>query len=177
MHNLFLQFPNTPRKDAIVVLDASSYDADLAVNNRKLEVRLPGFALVQTIALPDGNDQFLKSINLVDLGLSSLAKEFADGVYSFRYSVAPNSQVNKEFFHFRRTQFDADYYALLTSIKFGKEGCECENQKVALDQLREAKAMVDAAEALVEINCVTEKASDLYTCAVNILNKINTGCK
>lgn len=176
MHKLFLQFPNTPRKDAIVVLDASSYNSSLGVNNRLLEVRLPGFTMVQKLVIPDSNDQFLISVTMNDLGLGSLAKEFSDGIYAFRFSAAPNSQVNEEFFHFRRTQFDADYFNLLTRIKFGKDGCSCAKDKEALDQLREAKAMVDAAEAMVEINCVTDKAMELYDCAKNILKKINTGC-
>jgi hypothetical protein len=176
MHILFLQFPNTPRKDALIVLDASSYSESLPVANRQLEIKLPSSSKVFKINMLDGREQFLKSITTKDLEISEITSSFSDGIYSFRYSVAPNLYVNKEFLHFRRTDFDADYNTLLASIKFNSEGCGCTNASAALVQLREAKAMVDAAEVLVETKCVTDRAMEYYKCAVKILNKINTSC-
>jgi len=175
MHNLSLSFPKTYFKTSLIVIDASIYDQNIEVSNKLLDVKLPGFSTSTLVNLGDGVQNSTKALSMGDLGYADFSN-FPDGIYCFRFSVAPNTQVNKKFDFLRTTLFDIEYAEFLTSLKFDNEGCSCKNSKHLIDSLREIGLMVEAAKATIDIGHSPYRALELFECAKKLLSQLKTDC-
>lgn len=175
MADLRLDFVVTPTYDnrTFNIVDTSTYPNDPPeVTEPLLEVSIPGFETVTGVFTPT-------DINIVDslfLGISEVGEDLQplpDGVYVFRYSVAPayTTFVEKTIMRINHLQekFDSAF------MKLDMMQCDANikrEQKVALDTINYfIQGSIAAAN-----NCATQDASRLYNKAFKMLDDfINRG--
>ena len=105
----------------------------------------------------------------------SIPGTIPDGIYTIRYSVAPNASVNVTYYHLRTTVILNDYYKELCKVQLAQ--CEPTPDVVQkLKDLRYIKSLIDAAKAKVEYCHANEQGNDMYNYAKELLNKFKTGC-
>jgi hypothetical protein len=98
-HKLIIDVKDsTVNNKYIYVQDLSEWDTMLDVRYRRFQVLAPFAEQYIIIALPQGGQLALTSINL---GLASALEDIPDGFYNMHYSVSPNDQIFVEMGHYR----------------------------------------------------------------------------
>jgi len=179
-HTLELEVPSTAC-NSLRIIDMSTYVSGLAVECETLEILVPGCAnevvFKDTDSIPLERD-FDNKYSASDLGIQatnvSTPGEIPDGMYTIRYSVAPNSVVNVIYYHLRTTNILNEYYKELCKLQLSQ--CEqTREQKQKLDDLRYIKSLIDAAKAKTEYCHANDQGNDMYNYAKKLLAKYKTG--
>ena len=178
-HILQLDIPETACETVLKISDVSLY-ADqtlLPVDCQRLDITLPG--MVQPIyieeadGLQPGFTKLLGSSDLQDGAESGLA--LPDGVYTIKYSVAPNNYAYVSYYHLRTTQILNRYYSELCKIHL--QECEPSAEiKQNLEDLRYIKSLIDGAKAKVEHCHAPNQGIQMITYAGKLLDKYVSGC-
>jgi len=173
-HTLSLDIPETLNAKIFRVVDTSTYSTELGITCNRLQILLPGY-LEEVILeiLPNSENVFNAcTLHLQDTNCDTALSELPDGIYTLRYSVAPNDKVWVEYNHLRVAQAMNIYYNILCSINLS--GCEplpAEREK--LNKLRLLKMMLDGAKAKVEFCHNPEQGQAIYNYAKKQLDKLN----
>lgn len=118
-HILLLNFPSVTEEGVIVVEDISVYDDILPVMCPTLQVTPPGGNSVIFDTSGTGWHTVLNACSiglLPSTGCSESCPCLPDGIYNFRYSVAPNDQVFVEYNVMRTVQAMNRYFHLLCGL-------------------------------------------------------------
>ena len=176
-HQLSLELPDTNNISVLRVFDTSLYAEDLGTNCGLLQITSPGFNTPVNIeVLP----QFNLVLNACTLGIQntgcgSYCNTIPDGIFTVRYSVAPNDKVYIEYQYLRITQTLNIYYNALSSLELA--ACEPDaDLKEQLKELRLIKSFIDAAKAKVEYAHQPEQGLELLIYAQNKLIKYTESC-
>ncbi|NCD07637.1 MAG: hypothetical protein EOL97_16125 [Spirochaetia bacterium] len=175
-HNLSLDILDTACETVLKISDSSAYGQGLPVECTRLDVTLPGFyAPVYIENLEPG---FIENITMVTLGYQNANADslnsFSDGIYTIKYSVAPNDKVYVIYYHLRTTCISNEYYRELCKLQLA----ECEPSKEIqqkLKDLRYIKMLIDAAKAKAEYCNSTNQAIDMLAYARKMLSKYQSG--
>ena len=173
-HILSLDIPETLNTKILRVTDTSVYASDLTVACPKLQVLTPGS--IEEVTL-DFNTNVENILTACDLGLqltdcNTTLTDLPDGVYTIRYSVAPNDKVFVEYVHLRMSAALKLYYEILCTINLS--GCEpLKEQKDKLNTLRLYKTMLDGAKAKVEYCHNVEVGVAIYNYVYSKLQKLS----
>jgi len=173
-HTLSLEFPDTLNDCIIRVVDTSLYDDEIPTECPYLDIQGPGF--LNAVRL-DVNPGFA-NLNLTACDLMIQTTDcgvnfdtIPDGVYIFKYSIAPNDYVFVEYNILRMTN---------VMIRFNKVLCDLQlpscdplpEQKEKLKELRLIEMLLKAAKSKVEFCHVPGEGMDLYEYAKKRLDKL-----
>jgi len=178
-HTLSLNIPTVLNECIIRIEDTSVYATDttgciLPIDCPQLEILAPGFSEAISIDVTTG---FTLNLTACDIGLQihQCGYEFnslPDGVYTIRYSVAPNDYVYVEYNHLRITNALIKYNNILCELDVSN--CEPSHEiKEKLKELRLIRMLLDAAKAKVEFCHTPSHGMDLYEYAMKRLNKLD----
>lgn len=181
-HNLILDIPDTLALCALIINDISSYNHnDPNLCCPMLEITPPGFS--RPIVFNNNNSNIILNWNFslaltaCDMGLQTKGCneelcDLPDGIYIIRYSVSPNDVVYVEYNHLRITSALNKYRDVLCCIDLNKDKLGYEHVKL-MSMLADFRTYLDGAKAMVE-NCHRPKEGmDMYSHALEILDKIN----
>lgn len=173
-HILSLDIPETLNTQILRVTDTSVYSDELAVACPTLQVLTPGAAEEVTLDFNTNVENIFTACTL-ELQLTdcdTVLTDLPDGVYTLRYSVAPNDKVFVEYVHLRMTKALKLYYDILCNINLS--GCEpLKEQKDKLNTLRLYKTMLDGAKAKVEFCHNVEVGVAIYNYVYSKLQKLS----
>jgi len=179
-HVLSLEAPDTLNCQIIRVVDTSVYNDDFAVECPILEVTVPGFNYTIQFGEDQINTGFSLNLTACNLDMQTEGcdsedfKNLPDGIYILKYSISPNDQVYAEYNHLRVSKLLNNYNKILCEIDV--EACEpTKDIQHKLDRLLQAKQMIDAAKAKVEVCHEPAKGMQLYQYAKDLLAKFD--CK
>jgi hypothetical protein len=176
-HVLSLEAPTTMNDCVLRLVDTSVYSNIIPVECPNIDILYPGFSTPIKLEKPLVGANFMLNLTACDLGLQTTGcgSEYAalsDGVYTIRYSVAPNDQVYVEYDHLRITQALKKYNAVLCELDVN--GClptyEVEKK---LQELRMIRMYLDAAKAKVETCHELSKGMEIYNYAMKLLGKFD----
>jgi hypothetical protein len=181
-HKLSLEALDVMNDCVLRIVDTSVYSTSVPVECPILEITLPGFKYsiqfgeATTPAIAPG---FMLNLTACDLELQfdncgSKFTAFPDGIYTIKYSIAPNDEVYVEYNHLRITQALNCYQKIMCDI----DVADCEPTKEIakqLEQLRMIKMYLEAAKAKVETCHEPKKGMQLYSYAMKLLSKFE--CK
>lgn len=173
-HTLSLEIPDTLNDCIMPIMDTSYYAEDVPVECAFLDVLVPGFSCAVRL---DVTPPFCL-INLTACDLELQTKEcgvrfdsLPDGVYSIKYSVAPNEYVYVEYNHLRITTFMKKFNEVLCGIDLAT--CDpLPEVKEKLKELRLIEMLIKAAKAKVEFCHKPSQGMDLYEYAKKRLDKL-----
>jgi len=173
-HILSLDIPETLNTKIFRVVDTSTYSTDLGITCNRLQILLPGY-LEEVILeiLPNSENVFNAcTLHLQDTNCDTALSELPDGIYTIRYSVAPNDKVWIEYNYLRIAQTLNTYYNILCSINLtGAEPLATEKEK--LNKLRMLKMMLEGAKAKVEFCNNPEQGQLIFNYAKKQIDKLN----
>jgi hypothetical protein len=173
-HILSLDIPETLNTKIFRVVDTSTYSTDLGITCNRLQILLPGY-LEEVILeiLPNSENVFNAcTLHLQDTNCDAALSELPDGIYTVRYSVAPNDKVWIEYNYLRISQTLNTYYNILCSINLtGAEPLATEKEK--LNKLRMLKMMLEGAKAKVEFCNNPEQGQLIFNYAKKQIDKLN----
>ncbi len=175
---LFLEVPDSFNPKTLRIFDSSLYNEDIEVTCARLEITPPGFDYPVII---DVEPYFNLVLNISNLGLSRVSRyedlgDLPDGVYKFKYSIAPNDKVWVEYEYMRAQKLMEKWYQAYCHVKL--KGCEpTREQNEKLNKLFLIRQKIDAAKAEVEFCENTDNGVDIYNFASKQLDKlIDGGC-
>lgn len=173
-HILSLDIPETLNTKIFRVVDTSTYSTDLGITCNRLQILLPGY-LEEVILeiLPNSENVFNAcTLHLQDTNCDVALSQLPDGIYTIRYSVAPNDKVWIEYNYLRIAQTLNTYYNILCSINLtGAEPLAGEKEK--LNKLRMLKMMLEGAKAKVEFCNNPQQGQLIFNYAKKQLDKLN----
>jgi hypothetical protein len=173
-HILSLDIPETLNTKIFRVVDTSTYSTNLGITCNRLQILLPGY-LEEVILeiLPNSENVFNAcTLHLQDTNCDTALSELPDGIYTIRYSVAPNDKVWIEYNYLRIAQTLNTYYNILCSINLtGAEPLATEKEK--LNKLRMLKMMLEGAKAKVEFCNNPEQGQLIFNYAKKQIDKLN----
>lgn len=175
-HILSLDIPETLNVNIMRVVDTSVYSEILNTACGKLQILVPGYTEAVTLNLTPGYDLIISACTLGIQSSDCNTKQvpLPDGVYTIRYSVAPNDKVFVEYNYLRIAKAMSTYYSLLCDINLS--GCEpLAPEKERLNKLRLLRTMLDGAKAKVEYCHKTDQGMAIYNYVVTQLDKL--ACK
>lgn len=173
-HILSLEIPETLNAKILRIADTSVYSDILEVACPTLQILTPGATDAVSMEITTGGE---KIITACDLGLQltdceTTLTELPDGIYSIRYSVAPNDKVYVEYSHLRMSKAIKLYYDIYCSINLS--GCEpLKEEKDKLHTLRLYKSMLEGAKAKVEFCHNPDEGIAIYNYVYSKLQKIS----
>ena len=173
-HILSLDIPETLNTKIFRVVDTSTYSTELGITCNRLQILLPGYLEEVVLEiLPNSENVFNAcTLHLQDTNCDTALSELPDGIYTVRYSVAPNDKVWVEYNHLRIAQALNVYYNILCSINLtGAEPLPAEKEK--LNKLRMLKMMLEGAKAKVEFCHNPEQGQLIFNYAKKQLDKLN----
>lgn len=176
-HKLQLSVPDTLNLCMLRVVDESLYDEDMPITCPTLQIRTPGFSYAQTIE--DVEPGFSYNLSACDLKVQTLHcgfefNDLPDKIYVIRYSVSPNDQVYVEYNHMRISKALTRVRDYLCTLDLGACDPPVEIKKKQ-DEITEIQQFLMAAKAKVEVCHDAKKGLQLYSYAVERLDKIT--CK
>ena len=173
-HILSLDIPETLNTKILRIADTSVYSDVLEVACPTLQILTPGATDAVSMDVTAGGE---KIITTCDLGLQltdcdTTLTDLPDGIYSIRYSVAPNDKVYVEYSHLRMATALKLYYNIYCSITLS--GCEpLKAEKDKLHLLRLYRSMLDGAKAKVEYCHNPDEGIAIYNYVYAKLQKIS----
>lgn len=181
-HNLALDFPDTGSPYVLRISDLSVYVPALPVECPRLDITIPGFSspVYITDIQPEGNWNLTDS----NLGIQSSALSQAalpDGIYTIRYSVAPNAKVFVLYYHLRLTNTMNRLESLYCRMRMPV--CS-QKDKEALEDMSLLRAYLAGAKADVERCHNLKRGEMLYYHSLRMLQRLSqchtgdgcTGC-
>jgi hypothetical protein len=173
---LYLDIPETSNPKTIRVLDSSLYNEDINISCSRLEITPPGFDYPIVIEV---TPYFNLALNTSTLGLEKVSKysdlsDLPDGVYTFRYSIAPNDKVWVEYEYLRTQQLSNRYLTQYCKAKLSNLDPNRDQNK-KLRQILDIRQMIDAAKAEVEFCGNRDKGLEIYDFAAKNLSRLETG--
>jgi hypothetical protein len=175
-HQLSLEVLDTNNTKVFRVADTSMYSDDLPIDCGLLQITSPGFNQPVNIDVQKGFNLVLNGCTLgIQLTGCSQAEVLPDGIYTIRFSVAPNSSVYTEYQHLRITQTTNLYFRELCKLDLA--ACEPDaDVKESLNELNMIKNFIDAAKAKVEYCHDPAAGMDLLVYAQKRLMKYLDSC-
>lgn len=152
----------------LMVGDASQYASGTAINNPYLEITPPGFQKVTLIFSPNAlNIYNSTSLKLTDTDCFS---PLPDGIYKFRYSIAPNydNYVDRSYFRVDQILERFDGAVLAADIN----ACNGRYDEQYAKKLDEVEHFIQYAISAAG-KCDDKLAIDSYKMALNLLNQLN----
>jgi hypothetical protein len=171
-HNLSLEIPDTNNINVFRIFDTSLYVENVGTNCGLLQITAPGFNTPVSI---DVLPQFNLVLNACTLGIQTAycteyCNPLPDGIYTIRYSVAPNDKVYIEYNYLRLTQTYNKYFNSLAALEIA--ACEPDVEtKDKLKELQLIKGFLDAAKVKVEYSHNPEQGMELLVYAQKRLIK------
>ena len=173
-HVLSLDVPETLNTKILRIVDTSVYSSVLEVACPILQILTPGAVDAISINTSAGGEKIITACNL-ELQLTecdTTLTELPDGIYSIRYSVAPNDKVYVEYIHLRMSKALKLYYDIYCSINLS--GCEpLKDEKDKLYTLRLYRSMLDGAKAKVEYCHNPDEGIAIYNYVYSKLQKLS----
>lgn len=175
-HQLSLEVLDTNNTKVFRVADTSLYSDELPVDCGLLQITSPGFNQPVNIDVQKGFNLILNGCTLgIQLTGCDNAQLLPDGIYTIRFSVAPNSSVFVEYQHLRITQTNNLYFKELCKLEMS--ACEPDaDVKEQLEELSLIKNFIDAAKAKVEYCHDPATGMDLLVYAQKRLLKLANAC-
>jgi len=145
-HTLNLEVFDTRNTCIFLIKDTSIYADNVPVECPYLDILLPGFSCTTRIEVTPGFDLSLTAcdLNIQTRDCGVTMNDLPDGVYSIKYSVAPNEYVFVEYNYLRVTNL----LNKLDNIYCGLNLSNCEppyKTKEKLKQIREIESYIKAA--------------------------------
>lgn len=173
-HVLSLDVPETLNTKILRIADTSIYSSVLEVACPILQILTPGAVDAISITTVAGGEKIITACDL-ELQLTdcdTTLTELPDGIYSIRYSVAPNDKVYVEYSHLRMSKALKLYYDIFCSVTLS--GCEpLKDEKDKLSTLRLYRAMLDGAKAKVEYCHTPDEGIAIYNYVYSKLQKLS----
>jgi len=174
-HHLALEIVDTACDHVLPIIDISTYASMLPVECSRLDITLPGF--YQPVYL-DVEPHFNEAITAVRLGMQNEDNNglatLPDGIYTIRYSVAPNDYVFVEYKFLRTTLITNEYYREVCKIQLA----ECEPSREVIQKmkdLRYIKMLIDAAKAKANYCDACVSSIDMLQYAQRLLKEYQLG--
>ena len=154
-HQLNFSIYEDSSTDSIIFVDKSSYYE--YPTNPLLEVKFPNLLdeTYQQMILPEQINVLTRTKLCYGTG------DFQDGVYVFRYSVAPNARLFKEVYHLRTTKLTAKI----------KELVNIDMEEDSVNKIYKADLMIQAGKLEVEKKNIN-KAAEYYNLADKLIKKL-----
>jgi hypothetical protein len=154
-HKLNFSIYEDSSTDSIIFVDKSSYYE--YPTNPLLEVKFPNLLneTYQQIILPEQLNVLTRTKLCYGTG------DFQDGVYVFRYSVAPNARLFKEVYHLRTTKLTAKI----------KELVNIDMEEDSVNKIYKADLMIQAGKLEAEKQNIN-KAAEYYNLADKLIKKL-----
>lgn len=149
------------------ILDISWYNPNIAVTCEKLIVTPPGAYVGVVYPVRYGFNEIVNTLNLYQ---TQAIGDLPDGVYFVTYSIAPNDKLWVEYAHLRTTRLLQRYYKLMCSLQLDCKLTVFKDEQ--LKELRYVKSLIDAAKSYVEYCGAIDKGRNLYSFAVNAIDKL-----
>lgn len=164
---LDLNMVPTYNVNTIGIADISVYDGP--INNPSFEVTPPGFPKINILFTPKQvNIYNATHLNIDCTGDSPLP----DGIYYFRYSIAPNSTTFVEKSFMRVEQLICKYYNTRLSLD---ATCSCKDMSKQETQLLQVFTFIEGAIASAN-QCDPNSAYEKYAKAEKLLKNITCSC-
>lgn len=176
-HKLGVDIQETCNPEIIKVSDISIYAEGVDILCPELVVLQPGFEVAKVITktLTPG---FNLVLTACDLGIQkkyceSVHEEIPDGIYSFRYAVAPQDIVKVEYNYLRTTSLCKRIKCLLEDLYIANCNPTKENEEI-FSKLERVQLLIEAAKVAAEV-CNYDKSMEIYEDAKRKLSFIE--CK
>lgn len=168
MLNLKLQLIDTKDLTTIGFVDLTDY-GNMIIKNPSFEVTAPGFVKTNVLFTPKQVNVF----DAADLQVNCQGGNLPDGLYTVKYSVAPNltNYVEKYFFNSRGLSYRFSNF-VLKSLTGSLCGCTPNKVQRKLDEI---SLLINGVQAATNI-CDHNLASMLYNKASHILDNLNCDC-
>jgi hypothetical protein len=168
VHHLDFIIPSDLNTRAFRIEDISVYEDTLGYNNGLVEVTPPGFT-TPIIFRVNRDFKLILNANLLHLNTSGfkILPTLPDGVYTIRYSIAPNARVAIEYDYFRNVLQESYYLKLLIDLRDKRNLLTNKEYSKRLKELLTIKEYIVGAKYLAEDLVRTKDALELY-------NEINT---
>ena len=175
-HILSLDIPDTLNTKIMRIVDTSVYSEELNTACGRLQILVPGYTEAVTLELTPGYDLIVSAcmLGIQSSNCNTAQVDLPDGMYTIRYSVAPNDKVFVEYNYLRVAKAMTTYYQLLCNLDLS--GCEpLAPQKEKLNKLRLLRTMLDGAKAKIEYCHNTDQGMAIYNYVVTQFDKL--ACK
>jgi len=172
-HKLDIVFARQNNPKYLYVIDASTYNSQINVQQPKLDILLPGRTTPVEFAFTPNTANQITSFTL---GLTSYSFiDLPDGLWTIQYSVCPSDKLFKKFTFFRISSLYQKYYLALSKVKINF-ACNTDviYTKSDEDLLRSIFILLNGIEANAE-SCNFETAKGMYKKAEFLIDTlINT---
>lgn len=155
------------------LIDASTYNTNLPVNNAVLEVTPPGFSCPVaftvsqnfSITLNSSTLQIAPAITQEDL------VDLPDGIYYYKYSIQPNDQLFVEYSYLRNCQLLQKYQYEVCKLFSEREKITRKEFDEKKRKLTWIKELIDASKIKVEECGEQQEGIEMYNEAQRQLDK------
>jgi hypothetical protein len=174
-HTLSLLIAEQYNPKILSITDTSVYAEGLGISCTRLEITRPGSN--QPLYLEVQKD-FRLNLTSHDLHYTKPGTDegaLPDGVYTIRYSAAPNDKVWVEYTHLRVVNILNQYHGILCTVDLS--GCDPKEEvKEKLRELRMIRLYIETAVAKVE-NCHdTSEGVAILNYAKKLLDRFGKSC-
>jgi len=172
-HTVSIEILDTMNDCILPIMDTSIYSDKIPVDCSYIDVLVPGFTCAVRLDVAPGF--CLKNITACDLELQAnncgdVFNALPDGIYSIKYSVAPNEYVYAEYNHLRITSALKKVNSVYCNMKSSCSPDVIAKKKYADISLVES--MLKGAKAKVEFCHTPEEGMELYNYALKLLAKL-----
>lgn len=157
----------------IKLIDTSSYNTDIPVENGVLEVTPPGFSCPVTFTVDQGFSIVINSgtLHIAPAVTQEDLIDLSDGVYHYKYSIKPNDKVFVEYSAMRNCALLQKYYYRICTLFSDRDRITRKEFEETRRHLIWIKELIDASKYKVE-ECGDEVAGiDMYNEANRLLDK------
>lgn len=158
--------------------DASSYNPDITPTDGVLEVTPPGFSCPVEFAVIPGFNIILNSGTLKIAPAVTTADliNLPDGVYKYRYSIAPNDQLYVEYLALRECAILQKYHLQICQLFASRPRITRKDFDVQRRHLIWIKELIDAAKYKVEECHEEHEGIEMYNEANRLLDRKLGAC-
>lgn len=157
------------------LVDSSSYNADIQVENGLIEVIPPGFQGPVVFNVEPNFSLILNSSNTKIAPAVSLRDliNLPDGVYRIKYSVKPNTQLFVEYSLLRNCLLMQKFYTSVCELFNDRSKIARKEFESRRAQLLWIKELIDASKYKVDEQADEYGGADMYNEANRLIDKYN----
>ncbi len=177
MHVLDIDIDDNLNPRAFKIMDNSSWDAAIRINNALIEVTPPSYKYQSIFKVKKDFSLILNANNLhLNSGGISPLPSIPDGDYNIKFSVDPNLKLCVEYTYFRNVKQLNKYFCLLTTLL--KDRIKLTNKEYTRKKnaLLWYKELIDGAKYLAEDRDDICSAKVIYNEVNDLLNNFSTCC-
>lgn len=159
----------------LFVTDMTEYDSMIPVENRILEIKVPGVNDTRVVPFPKGKQTYYDSV-IMGLFNSDCPNPLPDGLYTVKFSMAPNTELFHQVLYFRVAALENRIFRLISRVQLecpdGVDDCGNHVMKKVENLIMHSWMLCQSAKFNGRIEGLSEPSYNQYRQAENDLNVV-----